>query len=246
MEVCIDSVQSAINSETGGACRVELCASLADGGTTPSLGMLKVIKQNISIPVFCMIRPRGGDFCYNDLELEVMKADILCLKQAGADGFVFGILTQDGDVDMVKCKQLLDLIRPLPATFHRAIDMSRDILQSLAAVKKLGFERVLSSGGKPTALQGVNTLKEMVKLVRNKKVLILCGGIQIDNLETILHSTGAQEFHGSARETLNSSMIFQKPDISMGSQPGCEFISKVTSVSVVKTLISLANLIWNR
>uniref|UniRef100_A0A2C9JV60 Copper homeostasis protein cutC homolog n=1 Tax=Biomphalaria glabrata TaxID=6526 RepID=A0A2C9JV60_BIOGL len=119
MEVCVDSVQSAINAQAGGASRVELCSNLMEGGTTPSIGLLRVIKSQITIPVFVMIRSRGGDFCYNDLEMEVMKEDLLALKRAGADGFVFGVLTQDGEVNAAACQSLLDIARPCPVTFHR-------------------------------------------------------------------------------------------------------------------------------
>ncbi|CAL1545860.1 unnamed protein product, partial [Lymnaea stagnalis] len=162
MEVCADSVQSAVNAEKGGACRVELCVNLMEGGTTPSIGLLQVIKQCVSIPIFVMIRPRGGDFCYSCDELQVMKEDIKALKLAGADGFVFGILTIDGEVNIAECQALLEAVRPLPATFHRAIDMTRNIFTSLDKIINMGFERVLSSGACNTALEGVHTLNKMV------------------------------------------------------------------------------------
>nr|XP_054765778.1 copper homeostasis protein cutC homolog [Lytechinus pictus] len=120
MEICIDSVESAIAAENGGASRVELCSNLFEGGTTPSLGMLQVIKKECpDLPVFVLIRPRGGDFVYSMLEIEVMKQDIKLMKEHGADGFVLGVLTSDGNVDKDKCRELMDLCRPLPMTFHR-------------------------------------------------------------------------------------------------------------------------------
>ncbi|XP_048584926.1 copper homeostasis protein cutC homolog isoform X2 [Nematostella vectensis] len=119
LEICVDSVQSAINAEKGGASRVELCANLMEGGTTPSLGMLKIIKKLVSVPVFVIIRPRGGDFVYSESEFWVMKEDLKCLKSEGADGIVLGILEANGEIDRERCQELIDISRPLPVTFHR-------------------------------------------------------------------------------------------------------------------------------
>ncbi|KAK0049470.1 copper homeostasis protein cutC isoform X1 [Biomphalaria pfeifferi] len=245
MEVCVDSVQSAINAQAGGASRVELCANLMEGGTTPSIGLLKVIKSQITIPVFVMIRSRGGDFCYNDLEMEVMKEDLLALKRAGADGFVFGVLTQDGEVNAAACQSLLDIARPCPVTFHRAIDMARDIYFSLTTVINLGFDRILSSGGYNSALEGCNVLQAMVQQTQGVKTIVVPGGgIKIDNLEQILLKSQAKEFHGSARRVIDSVMTFRKCNLTMGSQPDIEFITKVTSTEDVSKMVSIYNSIY--
>ena len=121
MEICVDSVQSAITAEKGGASRLELCSSLVEGGTTPSIGLLRVIKDKVKIPVYVMLRPRGGDFVYSECDFQVMKEDLILLKESGADGIVFDILTPNGDVDVNRSKEIIKMSRPLPITFHRAL-----------------------------------------------------------------------------------------------------------------------------
>ncbi|KAH9520118.1 hypothetical protein Btru_060035 [Bulinus truncatus] len=195
MEVCVETVQSAINAQAGGAIRIELCANLMEGGTTPSLGLLKVVKSRVSIPVFVMIRPRGGDFCYSDSEIQVMEEDMKVLKAAGADGFVFGILTLNGEVDTLACQNFLEIARPCPATFHRAIDMSCDIFQSLKEIINLGFDRVLTSGGHNSALEGSHNLQKMVLQVEGTSTKIVPGGgIKADNLERVLKISQIRNF----------------------------------------------------
>ncbi|XP_063124752.1 copper homeostasis protein cutC homolog isoform X3 [Rattus norvegicus] len=161
MEVCVDSVESAVNAERGGADRIELCSGLLEGGTTPSMGVLQVVKQSVQIPVFVMIRPRGGDFLYSDREVEVMKADIRLAKLYGADGLVFGALTEDGHIDQELCLSLVALCRPLPVTFHRAFDMVQDPMAALETLLTLGFERVLTSGCDSSALEGLPLIKQL-------------------------------------------------------------------------------------
>ncbi|XP_005093479.1 copper homeostasis protein cutC homolog isoform X2 [Aplysia californica] len=206
--------------------------------------MLAVIKKLVHIPVFVMIRPRAGDFLFSDDELAVMKQDIIHLKKAGADGFVFGILTENGEVDAPRCKELLDIIRPLPATFHRAIDMTQDIFKALDDIMTLGFDRVLSSGGCATAHKGVEVLREMISKAGNKMVVMPGGGITENNLKDIL-SCGAKEFHGSARCKLPSTMKFRKSDLSMGSDLGKEYEASVTSKEMVQSLVKIAKDMWS-
>ncbi|RUS76321.1 hypothetical protein EGW08_015909, partial [Elysia chlorotica] len=198
------------------------------------LGMLKVIKKLVSIPVFVMIRPRGGDFCYTSTELQIMKEDIMSLKEAGADGFVLGILTR---YFMPSSKgKIWKLCCPLPATFHRAIDMSRDVSSSLAKIIKLGFSRVLSSGGSQTALEGVKVLEAMVFQVR--------GGLTPGNLAEVLQVTKAREFHGSARIPVKSVMTFMNSQVCMGTEANCEYLRKVTSAELVSSFLKIAHDCW--
>lgn len=242
MEVCVDSVDSAINASRGGAKRIELCASLSEGGTTPSVGMLRVVKPLAKkVPVFVMIRPRSGDFLYSDYEFDVMKTDLKILKENGADGFVFGILQKDGSVDKERCQELVDLSRPLPVTFHRAIDVTQNILQSLEDVISLGCERVLTSGGEATALEGTPTIRKMVEQSTGRIIIMPGGGITERNLRRILDETGAIEFHASARSSHQSPMQFTNSAVSMSAAFAVsDYCVKVTDRDRVKTMIAIA------
>ncbi|MEE6486325.1 hypothetical protein FKM82_014573 [Ascaphus truei] len=172
MEVCVDSVESAVNAERGGAGRIELCANLLEGGTTPTIGVLQVVKQYVQIPVYVMIRPRGGDFLYSDREVEVMKADIRLAKIHGADGLVFGALTEDGRIDTELCMELLAVSRPLAVTFHRAFDMVYDPAVAMETLISLGFERVLTSGCDSSALEGLPLIKRLVEQAKGRIIVM--------------------------------------------------------------------------
>ncbi|XP_078499669.1 copper homeostasis protein cutC homolog isoform X2 [Lissotriton helveticus] len=240
MEVCVDSVESAVNAERGGAGRIELCSNLLEGGTTPSFGVLQVIKQYVQIPVFVMIRPRGGDFLYSDREVEVMKVEIRLAKIHGADGLVFGALTEDGRVDAELCMELL-ASRPLPVTFHRAFDMVHDPMVALETLISLGFERVLTSGCDSSALEGLPVIKRLVEQAKGRIIVMPGGGINERNLQRILEGSGVQEFHCSARSTRESGMKFRNPCVSMGSSlPATEYSTKVTDLAKVRTLNAIA------
>lgn len=241
MEVCIDSVESALNAERGGAIRVELCSNLMEGGTTPSLGMLRIIKQRTPVPVFVMIRPRGGDFLYSDDEFYVMKEDIRILKEGGADGIVFGILSSQGEVDIERCQELLELSRPLPVTFHRAFDMLKDPFTSLEILIQLGFDRILTSGQDSSALEGLPTISHLVEKAKERIIIVPGGGITERNLERILRGSGAKEFHCSARTSFPSSMSYKNTNTSMGaSLRPPEFVNKVSTYEKVKNFVFVA------
>uniref|UniRef100_H7BWV5 Copper homeostasis protein cutC homolog n=1 Tax=Bos taurus TaxID=9913 RepID=H7BWV5_BOVIN len=241
MEVCVDSVESAVNAERGGAGRIELCSGLLEGGTTPSMGVLQVVKQYVQIPVFVMIRPRGGDFLYSDREVEVMKADIRLAKLYGADGLVFGALTEDGHIDKELCMSLVALCRPLPVTFHRAFDMVHDPVAALETLLTLGFERVLTSGCDSSALEGLPLIKRLIDQAKGRIVVMPGGGITDRNLQRILEGSGATEFHCSARSARDSGMKFRNSSVAMGaSLSNSEYSLKVTDVTQVRTLNAIA------
>ena len=195
IEVCVDSVASAVAAEGGGGARVELCSNLLEGGITPSAGMIELVRQQISIGLQVMIRPRGGDFCYSADEFEVMRRDILVAKKLGADGIVAGILDAKGNVDIERTRQLVDLARPLNVTFHRAIDMSVHLFRAAEDVCQTGANRLLTSGGEQTAWQGVETIARLVKAVRSRISVIACGGINVGNAASIVERTGVKEIH---------------------------------------------------
>ncbi|XP_043111759.1 copper homeostasis protein cutC homolog [Puntigrus tetrazona] len=241
MEVCVDSVESAISAERGGAARVELCCSLLEGGLTPSSGLLQVVKENVRIPVYAMIRPRAGDFLYSDWEVEVMKRDIEQMKIHRADGLVFGALTEDGRVDTELCMELLAASRPLPVTFHRAFDMVHDPAVALEALISLGFERILTSGCDSSALEGLPVIKRLVEQAKGRIVITPGGGITERNLQRILEASGSQEFHCSARSSKDSSMKFRNGNVSMGgslSNDALEYAVKVADVTKNQTPFS--------
>lgn len=206
MEVCVDNIESAINAAKGGAARIELCSSLSEGGLTPSLGIFKTIKKLIRIKIFVMLRPRGGmDFVYSENEIESMKCDAESFKNAGADGFVFGVLTVNGDVDSKACAEILEILHPLPATFHRAFDCVSHPLESLKTIADLGFTRILTSGQKKRAIDGHELLRKLIEKARRKIIIVPGSGVDENNARDLLHKTGASELHGSLRTPVKRS-----------------------------------------
>jgi copper homeostasis protein len=216
IEVLVDSVESARAAEAGGANRLELCQNLFEGGTTPSAGLINSLARAVSIPFNVMIRPRGGDFCYSDCEFEVMRQDVRIARELGASGIVFGMLAPDGTVDEVRSAELIGLGRPVSITFHRAIDMSRDLGEALESLVRLGVDRVLTSGGEPTVLEGVEVIASMVKQAGNRIVVMPGGGIRERNVERILQATGAREIHVSGSRTVESRMEYRNTRVPMG------------------------------
>jgi copper homeostasis protein len=199
LEVCVDSVESAIAAQEGGAVRVELCDNLLEDGTTPSAGMIEVARQHLRIGLHVMIRPRGGDFCYSDIEFDVMKKDIAIVKQLGADGVVFGLLKPDHTVDLERTRYLVQLARPLRVTFHRAFDLAADSFRTLEEMISLGIERILTSGRAKTALEGLPLITRLVQAAAGRVIIMPGSGITPQNVRTILAASGAAEIHaGSA------------------------------------------------
>jgi len=195
LEISVDTLDRALAAERGGAHRVELCSDLPQGGLTPDFDLLRVVREMARLPIFAMIRPRGGDFVYSDAEYAAMEREIGVAKRLGADGLVFGILKQDGHVDIGRTRWLVELARPLPVTFHRAIDVSVDIHEALEGVMQTGAVRVLSSGGAATAMEGSPCLTDLVKAARGRIVVMPASGITATNVAQIAESTSAREFH---------------------------------------------------
>lgn len=198
LEIAAFNVESANIAQQYGAHRVELCRDKASGGLTPSLEDVKKVLATLTIDVYVMIRPRGGDFCYTPYEYEKMKISIQQLKALGVNGFVFGILNEDDTVDMDKNKQLVSLAHPFPCTFHRAFDRVADWQNALDGVIACGFKTILSSGMEKDAVAGIKTLKEIVQKANNRITIMPGGGLRADNVKHIREITGASFFHSSA------------------------------------------------
>jgi copper homeostasis protein len=208
VEICVGDVESAIATQAGGADRVELCDNLAVGGTTPSAGMIAEACRRLSIPVHVLIRPRGGDFVHSESEQAVIRRDIEVAKPLGATGIVLGVLNTDATIDRDQTARLIALARPLRVTFHKAFDQTRDLLEALDTLIALGVDRVLTSGGRPTALEGVETLAKLIDRGGDQIAVLVGGRLNFDNLETIIRQSGAREVHlGSAvSHTVQGSM----------------------------------------
>jgi copper homeostasis protein len=216
VEVCVDSTESAIAAECGGAKRVELCASLMDGGISPSAGLIATVRQKVSIGLHVMIRPRAGDFYYTSDEFDAMRRDVEMAKELGADGVVFGILEANANIDVQRTRALVDLAKPLPTTYHRAFDMSADLLRSLERVEETGADRILTSGGAPTAIEGTATLRRLVEAAKGRVIVMACGGIEHKNVQVVIEKTSVREIHVGLRTPVTSPMRRRNPNISMG------------------------------
>lgn len=220
VEVCAFSLESCLTAQRAGAGRIELCGGMAEGGTTPSAGLIQLARQNLTIPLYVMIRPRGGDFLYSETELAVMRADIATAKSLGADGVVLGVLRADGTVDEAVTCQLVERAHPLPVTFHRAFDMTRDPLEALEAVIRAGAARILTSGQQPAAEAGLSVLRQLVEQAAGRIEIMAGAGVSFHNAGLLLQS-GVDALHLSGRQSQPSPMIYRNPDLSMASaMPG--------------------------
>ncbi len=235
-EICANSVASCKAAQEGGADRVELCSGIPEGGTTPSFGMIRKARESISIGLNVIIRPRGGDFLYSKDELEEMIYDIRTAKDLGADGLVFGCLTKDGYVDKAAMSKLMEAAEGLPVTFHRAFDHSSDPIQALEDIIDLGCVRILTSGCRPTAMEGVSLLAELVKAAGERIIIMPGCGVNEGNIADIARLSGAREFHFSAREPVESGMIFRNPDVAMGSETDPYGTARTTAARVASTI----------
>ncbi len=216
LEICIDSVASAEAAARGGADRVELCANLPEGGTTPSAGIIRVVRSVFSGGLMVSIRPRGYDFLYSEAEMEVMLHDILTARELGADGVVIGCLTAEAEVDEDRCGRLIEAAGNMDLTFHRAFDMTRDRSAALEAIIALGIKRVLSSGGQADVPAGISQLAELVAQSGDRASIMPGGGVTAENIDEIVRATGVREIHLSARHGVRGGMTWFNPGCSMG------------------------------
>ena len=243
LEVCANSVTSALAAQEGGAARVELCENLYEGGTTPSYGQIALARNLLHINIYVLIRPRGSDTLYTDLEFDVMIADVRHCIEAGCDGIVIGILKPDGTIDKERCATLVNMAKQhgLGATFHRAFDLSADLNQSLEDVIEIGCDRILTSGGRTTAMEGAGVIMRLIKQAAGRITIMPGCGISETNAADLVRYTGATEIHASARRRFDSPMVFRNNHIVMGQNYGDEYSLDVTDAERVKQIIRNAN-----
>ena len=208
LEVIGFNIESCIIAQAAGAHRIELCDNLGDGGTTPSYGFIKAAREILSIELYPIIRPRGGDFLYTEAEFGIMQTDVQICKDVGCDGIVIGMLCTDGTVDKKRCKQLVDLAYPMGVTFHRAFDRTNDSFSALEDIIEIGCERILTSGLKPTAIEGADLINQLIQQADDRIIFMPGSGVRSDNIADLIEKTGAVEFHTSARNFVDSPMQF--------------------------------------
>ena len=218
IEVCANSAQSCVEAEAGGAARVELCAAIPEGGTTPSYGEIMMARKlTHRIAIHVLIRPRAGDFLYTEAEIGAMLHDIEAAQSLRVQGVVLGCLTPDGDIDEPLLDRLIAAARPLSITFHRAFDVCRDPHHALESLIRHGIDRVLTSGQEATAVQGIPLLRDLVRQAGGRIIIMPGCGVRANNIARIEAETGAQEFHTSARRVIESRMLYRNERVPMGS-----------------------------
>ncbi len=241
VEVVVYNIDSALKAQEGQADRIELCDNPAEGGTTPSYGMIEVVRQNLSIDVYVMIRPRGSDFNYSSYEFHSMKRDVTQCQRLSVDGVVFGILKPDGTLDKKRCRELIERSRPLKVTCHRAFDMTRDPFEALEDCIEVGFDRILTAGQRAKALDGVDLIGELVKRAEGRIAIMAGSGVNETNVQEIVRRSGVEEIHCSAMVVKESAMEFRNAAISgMGSEAGSEFNLRTVDPECVKAIRVLA------
>lgn len=228
LEVAANSVASALAAETGGAKRVELFSALEVGGLTPSHAAIAMAVERLRIPVHVLIRPRAGDFVFDDAECEVMRRDIEMCKSLGCAGVVIGVLTVDGDVDATRCRALMGAAHGMSVTFHRAFDFARDPERALEAIIALGCNRLLTSGQAPDALAGAPLIRTLIEQARGRITIMPGGGVDAHNIAAIAQATGAREFHASAKRRVHTRM--RRPSATLGEMEDAHWQSDVDEV----------------
>ena len=237
LECCVDSVESAIHAAKGGASRLELCANLIIGGTTPDVALVKEIRKYSDIRIHALIRPRFGDFCYTEHEMEIMKSQICALKEAGVEGVVIGVLDVDGNLDISKMKELMQEARGLSVTLHRAFDMCKDPFQALEEAISLGVHTILTSGQKASAWEGRELLCQLIKQADGRIDIMAGAGISASVIEKLIPVTTGTSYHMSGKITLDSKMKYRKADVSMGLPSLSEYEIWQTSEEAVREAV---------
>jgi copper homeostasis protein len=240
-EICVDSVEGVRAARAAGAARVELCASLLEGGITPSRGMIRQARTVAGIKLHVIIRPRGGDFLFSDAEFAAMAADIETAKAEGADGVVIGQLTADGVIDVPRTRELMALVRPMAVTFHRAFDMTPDPFATLETLTGLGVDRVLTSGQEASVLEGLPLIAELVKRAGDRIIVMPGGGITARNVNRIVSAAKPKEIHFAALELEAGGMRFRRGHVFMGGElRPPEYDRLATSETTIRAVMTKA------
>lgn len=213
LEICAYNIQSALIAERAGANRVELCASAPEGGITPSMGTLKLTRDQLHIELYPIIRPRGGDFLYDDDELAMMRQDILLCKSIGCEGISTGIQLADGNIDVEKMKRVIEWAYPMNVTCHRVFDSTPDAFRSLEELISIGCERILTSGHAPSAPEGAELLAKLAEQADGRIIIMPGAGVRAGNIKALRDASKANEFHTSAKKIMNSSVSYHNPAI---------------------------------
>lgn len=241
LEIVVYNIESALRAQEGGADRIELCDNPGEGGTTPSYGVIELVRQNVSMDVYVMIRPRGGDFLYSSYEFHSMKRDISQCQRLSVDGVVFGILNADGTIDKKRCQELIAKARPLKVTCHRAFDMTRDPFEALEDCIEIGFDRILTSGQRPLASDGAALIGKLIEKADGRIAIMPGSGVNENTVEAIMRQSGANEIHFSATAFRDSTMVYKNSMIAgMGSDEGSEFKLRTVDPERVKKMRELA------
>lgn len=238
IEVIAFTLKSCVRIEQGGANRIELCTNPQEGGTTPSYGMMKTAREKTSLPLFPIIRPRGGDFLYSDDEFSIMQSDVQVCKELGCNGVVLGLLHKDGRINVARTATLVEAAYPMEVTFHRAFDRCYDPFEALEQIIEIGCRRILTSGQKPTAMEGADRIAELVKAAAGRIIIMPGCGVRAGNVLELAQKTGAMEFHSSLRTTEKSGMEFLHPAFA-GTADTDDYVS--TETEAVRELVETLN-----
>jgi copper homeostasis protein len=240
-EICVEGVDGAVAAQEGGGDRVELCASLLEGGLTPSFGTIRAALKLCYLPIHVILRPRGGDFLYSDAEFAGMLDDAREIARQNAAGIVIGCLTEDGRIDEVRMKALIEAAQPLSVTCHRAFDMTRDPEEALEALIRCGVHRVLTSGQRSTAVEAIPLLKKLNVQAAGRIVIMACGELAPENIAQVVRETGGTEFHFAALKSTPSGMQYRNPSVGMGGTDlGREYANTVSDPDRIRATIAAA------
>jgi copper homeostasis protein len=241
IEVCVENTDGLVAAQRAGADRVELCASLLEGGLTPSWGMVEEAKRVATIPFHVIVRARGGDFLYSEIEFAAMLADVEALRRLGIAGVVVGCLTARGEIDEDRMRVLVGAAGPLSVTCHRAFDMTRNAGAAVEALVRCGVARVLTSGQRHTAVDGIDAIRAAVIAARGRLKVMACGGLDADNIAMVRDATGVPELHFAALRNEPSGMLYRNPNVGMGgTELEREYTNSVTDGEAVRAVIAAA------